>query len=546
MYERFRNVGWMSVKVVVLLLGLAFGAGAVLAQNPGPPPGSKASWHCTPNRSFELPIDIAPKDRAAIREVILYVKVPGGQWLKMDSAPPTQKNFKFWASKEGEYWFTVVTVDVQGRSNPADVAHEPPMLIVVVDCTPPAVEMTPIVLGTGQPGMRCVIKDANPDYDKLQVVFQTDAKTWQPLEPVLGQTGVFCLPPAAMSGGVFRYMVEDKAKNKNSQDITIQASAMPLQAKKQVTTGPEIIPVSTGHGQDQIPSPPKDGNTKPVNGIDIPSPPKDGNTKPVNGIDIPCLAKDGSTKPVNRVDSPGPCQHVQDLPGPISLENTSSLPPASKPAAVHGSQSRQVLKTPVAMIDYRLDKVGPSGVGKVEVWAKDENATAWQRLTVDASHKNPIEVHLPHDGLFGIRLVVGNGNGTGGNPPQPQDQPSFWIEVDSTPPCAQLQPFGPIANGTTTIDIHWTASDKNLGGEPINLYYSTKQFGPWQPIARNLPNNGQYHWTFPRDLGTQCYVRLEVTDEAGNITTSESACPLALDQGEPQAAIVGVRAAGQN
>jgi hypothetical protein len=518
MNERLRKVGSMSFGVLLLVMGLACGAGQVMAQSAGLPPGTVApAPHYTTNRSFELPIDIAAKDRSAIREVILYAKVPGGQWVKMDSAPPTQKNFKFWANKEGEYWFTVVTVDVQGRSNPADVVREQPMLIVVVDCTPPTVEMKPMVLGTGQPGMRCVIKDANADYDKLQVAFQTDAKTWMPLEPVLGQTGVYCLPQGAMSGGVFRYTVEDKAKNKNSQDVTIQASAMPAPAVKSLPSSAEILPVSTTYGQEHIAGPPNDGKTKSANHVETQVPDQ------------------------HQHDTPQP---VHDAPGPISLEPTSSLPPAVKVAPAQGSQQRQVLKTPVAMIDYRLEKVGPSGVGKVEVWAKDETAAAWQRLTVDASHRNPIEVRLPHDGLFGIRLVVSNGNGTGGNPPQPEDQPSFWIEVDSTPPCAQLQPFGPVSNGNT-VDIRWTATDKNLGAEPINLYYSTKQFGPWQPIARNLANNGQYCWHFPREL-TSCFIRLEVTDQAGNTTNSESSSPLSLDQAGPQAAILGVRGAGQN
>ena len=37
----------------------------------------------------------------------------------------------------------------------------------------------------------------------------------------------------------------------------------------------------------------------------------------------------------------------------------------------------------------------------------------------------------------------------------------------------------PVMNGST-IDLRWMVSDKNLGTEPVSIYYATRKEGPWQ------------------------------------------------------------------
>jgi hypothetical protein len=521
---------------------------AVSFASPGSPNSPSSPTRAYTNKtSFQLPIDIAPKDRPAVREVVLWVKEPDGVWMKKDSAPPSQRSFNYHVTKEGEYWFTVVTVDMKGQANPVDVSREPPMLIVSVDLTPPVVEIMPAALANGQPGIRCLIKDANPNYQKLQVSYQMDGKTWMPLEPVMGQTGHFRLPPGVTANGVFRYTAEDEAKNKNSQDIVLQAPGTPPSAIPSSPPANPISPPPSGPSEaGSLPLPKGPSmytvpDLHPIQPIAKQSP-MNHDVLPVStqvsDHYTPGQSGDDHSKPGNIV--PGNSSHqVQEPPAPINLNNSTSLPPAQKPMMMHGSQPRQVLNSPVARIEYRLDKVGRSGVSKVEVWAKSENAATWQRLAVDTSHKSPIEVHMPHEGLFGIRLVVVNGNGYGGNPPGPHDQPTFWIEVDSTPPFAELHPVAPLTNGDS-LEIRWTVTDKNLSAKPINLYYASQRNGPWQTIEQGVANTGQYCWHFPHEIGPEIFLRLEVTDEAGNTANSVLNSPVQLDLSEPQADIVGV------
>ena len=214
---------------------------------------------------------------------------------------------------------------------------------------------------------------------------------------------------------------------------------------------------------------------------------------------------------------------------------------SSSPAHQHAVQ-RQLINTTRASLEYRIDQIGPSGVGKVEVWMTNDQGANWKFLTEDANRRSPTEFNLPGDGLYGVRVVVTNGNGFGGHAPVASEQPQLWIEVDTTAPVVQLKELEPNAS-TGTIDIRWTATDKNLGPEPINLSFATHRAeGPWQPLAKNLKNDGLYRWPIPRDMGAQFFIRIEATDLAGNATRTESPTAVVLDMTEPRASVIGVTA----
>src|ERR1700677_1332479 len=93
----------------------------------------------TKQQVFHLPINIEDKTRSTIREVVLCVKVPGGEWQKCQSAPPSQRSFEYRAPADGEYWFTLITIDAKGASTPCDMMHLVPedVIHVVVDTEPP-------------------------------------------------------------------------------------------------------------------------------------------------------------------------------------------------------------------------------------------------------------------------------------------------------------------------------------------------------------------------------------------------------------------------
>jgi len=192
-------------------------------------------------------------------------------------------------------------------------------------------------------------------------------------------------------------------------------------------------------------------------------------------------------------------------------------------------------------LDYRVERVGPSGIGKVDIWITHDQGNSWRRLAEESPRKSPFPVALPGEGLFGLRLVASNGNGFGGNPPRPGDDAHFWVEVDTTSPLVQLGNIDPNSEGGNLV-ICWNAQDRNLNGNPITLWCRGDGDSTWQLIARNLKNTGQHRWQFPRDKGDRFYLRVEACDEAGNKCHAETPTPIVLDMIEPQLILIGVAA----
>jgi hypothetical protein len=209
----------------------------------------------------------------------------------------------------------------------------------------------------------------------------------------------------------------------------------------------------------------------------------------------------------------------------------SGMPSSDKPA------DRKLLNTTTAQLEYRIDTVGPSGISKVDIYITRDRGQSWEKLAEDTNKRSPVSINLPGEGLYGVRLAITNGNGFGGRAPKSGDRPQYVVEVDATSPRVEFHPYE-IVNGA--IDIRWSASDANLGPEPVNIFYRSRIDQSWQPLAHNVKNDGVYRWAFPPEIGGQVFVKLEVADLAGNVTKVETPTPIMLDQTEPEATLVDV------
>ena len=416
------------------LLGVLGPSGAIgYAQAPAAgPAANQASNKIFTNKTvFHLPIKIDDRMRGDLREVYLYVKDGTGPWARKETVLPSQTHFTFRVPHDGEYWFSVVTMDKHGHMTPADVTKETPGLMVVVDTRPP--------------------------------------------EATAGLAAAAHMSPAPDAAA----------------PITPPAApvATPVPASL-----PAVPPAPTA-AMAVAPSLPS-----------VPLPP---------AVNTTSYTSPSSTTPlINEVRY-------------------------STPVAGGSRGNRQILNTTRASVDYRIDQVGPSGVGKVDVWLTSDEGRTWQRYGEDADRRSPAEINLPGEGQFGIRLVVTNGNGFGGKAPQAGDAPFSIVEVDLTKPFVQLREIDAVgANGA--IDIRWSASDKNLGSEPISLFYAANREGPWLPLATNLKNEGMYHWAVPHSGMSQFLVRLECIDLAGNMARCETQRPVVLDTTEPTVQVLSV------
>ncbi len=225
---------------------------------------------------------------------------------------------------------------------------------------------------------------------------------------------------------------------------------------------------------------------------------------------------------------------------PLTLIS-ATIPPVPEPSPRSPeSLRRQLLGSTHVTLEYQIEQQGPSGVSKVEVWLTRDEAQTWQRLCEDSDRRSPVDFDLPGEGLFGISLVLTNGTGIGGTPPSKGETPDYWLEIDQTKPVARLLPVRPgTGEEAGTLLITWIASDENLGPDAIDLFYATRRDGSWLPLAKGIKNEGIFRWPVPRDAGQEFYVRLDVTDRAGNTTRCESPQPLVLDLARPKARVLG-------
>jgi hypothetical protein len=194
------------------------------------------------------------------------------------------------------------------------------------------------------------------------------------------------------------------------------------------------------------------------------------------------------------------------------------------------------------MLNYRLEHVGASGVGKVEIWITSDQRQSWQKLGEDVERKSPVIVELPGEGLYGITIVVSNGRGFGGTPPNPGDDPDTWVEVDMTRPNVEIKDIRPGGvDDPGTVHVIWNAHDRNLSPDAVDLYYAASREGPWLPIAKGLRNDGHYRWVPPISVGSQVHIRLVARDLAGNATVVETAQSFAVDDmSRPRGRLIGI------
>ncbi len=534
--------------------------------------------------TIKLPIIIEEKHRSQLQSVQLYVKEgPTLPWKLQEKVAPTQNSFTYKAPGDGEYWFNIVSVDNQGRSTPADLNKEPPGLIVVLDTKPPKVDIQPLESGAEGQYVRCDLHDEHLDTFKTSFFYQTGDQVWRQLECQAGKPDTFCVPAQAAWTGNVRVVACDLAGNSTTREMNVSAA---IAAAKKAAPAPvptatapaslpstdlAAVPLPTMPGKDQQ-NPARTTSTSDVEIPEIGGPSGVASAPPTP---MPTRARVPDSADVALPPTPTVAQGTVLMEPPVpppsrpKAAKTSNVPapmpelidPAlaakapslgtnhevNKVSLVRESapSQRQFVNNTRLFLDYRIDSLGASGLGKVEVWCTRDLGQSWQKLCEDASRKSPAEVNLPGEGIYGLTLVVSNGRGFGAVPPNPGDSPDYWVEVDSTKPFAELVQ---IRNGTgedsAALHIVWRARDKNLSSDGVELQYAATREGPWQTIAKGLKGEGIYRWIPPVEVGPHAYIRVMVRDLAGNMANVDTPQPVPLDDlSRPRGRVLGISTA---
>ncbi|HEV8060399.1 MAG TPA: hypothetical protein VGP68_11025 [Gemmataceae bacterium] len=185
------------------------GSGRVWAQGP-----ANDRPHYVPKSIFRIPFNVDPNNPRLL-EVQLFVSEDHGQsWQKAGSAAPEQGGFHFRAEHDGLYWFTVRTVDINGKANPATVQGAPPQIRVEVDTQLPLVSLRQAPSRDGQIGVEWEIREENLDINSFLLEYRTaGSQDWIPLTVEAGRTGQRYWNPGVSGNVEARLRVRDLAKN---------------------------------------------------------------------------------------------------------------------------------------------------------------------------------------------------------------------------------------------------------------------------------------------------------------------------------------------
>ena len=526
---------------------------------------------------FSIPFQVSPPDEPGQKpiEVHLYVSADrGGQWKLHSRQHPSVGNFRFRAPQDGEYWFAVRTLDRRGRVQSAPAGRQPE-LVVRVDTVPPRLELDAQLGTAGEVNVRWTLQDPDLDSASFQLEYQPAAGgQWNaiavdgPAAPqdlvVTGRVSFW--PRTSLRVIHLRARVLDRAGNvavANQRLDLPRVAAQPAgqTAAKNVSAGggwqpsttprrPAHSPVSVPWAPDHIvagsPPPTSSGlaavqNSSTNVGQRISAQPvaRTRNGLPRGGEGVgpqhQTLAAPYTSRPAY-----GVVRSPDSARGDIDQDRPSRSP--SPPAA-----RSQITNLRSFEFDYVVDAVGPSGVSQVQLWATRDGGQTWSKWAVDDDLQSPVQVQVDQEGLIGFTVVVENGAGLIGQPPQDGDEADIWVTVDHTPPAVRLTSarYGTGANAGR-LEIYWDAADRHLLENPVRLLYSSQSDGPWTTIADQLPNDGRFDWSVGSEIPVQLYLKIEVRDQASNVGDHQLVEPIDTGGLSPRGHIRSIRPASND
>ncbi len=544
-------------------------------------------------RDIEFPANIESQ-RDQIQHLLLFVSSDKGEnWNQIaKKSPQDDSKFGFSAPFDGEYWFRIACVNLQGQQDPANIFTAKSTSIVRIDTTRPILKAQ-AVKGAGDVAVTWSILEDHPKWDTFALEYQSKdspGAVWQRIPAKAGLTGTTNFVPNTQGPIVIKITLADQAGNVAASSTDLGGNGGIQTALAQgpgVPTMPLAIP----------PTMPAFGETQP---IQLPPAPPVQPTPP---------AYQPTAQPTPPAYQPpvAPPQYAQTLPGvpdQVPLANTvqrklqpeltqtvysqtpwgSTLaktePPvrtiastAQTPAPVLVQQSYQApappaapqkklppiqfVNTPKVILEYEVSQIGASGIGVVDFYVSVDDGKTWVRLLEDESVVGKTTIG---DNKRLIPLTAGDGDywfimnikskaqlrqeaesGIKPREPQPGDLPEMRVRLDTKPPVSELYAPVPDPSRSNTLLLRWKAEDDNLSESPITLEWSESREGPWQQLGINLPNSGRHAWPVPDQLPVQIFMRLRVRDLGDNESTAVTAEPLIIDLKEAKGRLKSIQ-----
>ncbi len=496
-------------------------------------PKAQVLW--SQNRKFRIPVTVPPDTRNLVKELFLWVSDDSGYtWKKSTSARPDSPEFSFRAPRDGEYWFAVQTLDVNGKYYPNGDMPAEPTLKVIVDSVAPTIVLEAQGRRGSTVGVRWDVQDEHLMLNTMTIEYQSEgARDWRNVP--LSRADIAYIGAKTWDAGTadpvhVRMTIADRAGNKRSVEELVPdgiAAEPGPPGPNTRSSAPPVTPISAR----PAPSPSAGSDADPFGPVETPPgpPPRGaGRSAPADDFDLP---------------SPG----ARPAPDTDPDFDTPSAPQAAPSARQQATSGPTLLVgSPRFPLKYQVEDAGPDGPNLVELWITRDGGRSWSRLPEDADRTSPYNVDLGGEGTFGLWLVVQSASGLGDPPPAPNDRPQSWVEVDSAPPSVTMDRprVGTGANAGKVI-LSWRASDAHLATRPVTLFYREERAdAQWTPLPGVEPQeaSGRLVWIVPPTLSPKFHVKAEAVDTLGNRGSADSldSGPILVDRARPRGRILGL------
>ncbi len=494
-------------------LGLALALGSLA--HPAPPSGPKVLTVHHNRRSFGIPFNIPAADVPRYKQVQLWASGDGGaSWGKADTKTLDDRNFKFTAPYDGEYFFAVRTIDTKNRLFPADEANIEPNMKVIVDTKPPSITLDARDRRGSIASVGWEVVDEHLDPGSLRLEYQTEgARDWAkvPIRRV-ARIGDVDWDAGTAEPLRVRGSIADKAGNVKTVTIALPNGA-PSDRGSGLADGlesndPPPIGTFASSGSDRSPPIPRSG---------LPAMP------PIDGPGAPQQGTTGSFDPFSANEPPR-----RGSPSPAAAAPEPANPPI-------------LVRNPTFGLQYAVDDAGPNGPAAVELYVTTDGGQTWFKRGEDPDKASPFPVDLGGEGTFGLKLVAKSAANQGDRPPVNGEPPNTIVEVDGSGPVVKLDPPKMIGG---KLMITWQANDPHPAPRPAMI--SIRADSPdakWQLITpAPIENNGQFAWVVPSGCPPKIHVRIDVRDSLGNVGTAETpeAGAVLVDRSKPKGRILGL------
>jgi hypothetical protein len=527
----------------------------------------------TKHRTFSIPFRLpATQDAdAAPQRVIMSVsKDLGGSWEAAGEVAPSVGTFTYQAGADGEYWFRLRAIDRKGRAR----GGEGPDMRVLLDAAGPRLAARVWKGADGEILCRYAAIDDSIRMDSLTLEYRTaEAQGWKTVaaEGVLSRES-----PAHLVGEeiwwagekvealTVRISVADSAGNQTVRQFTMEATDPNVD---QTALAQELGAPSLPTQEAPVESTASRSVTQAYSATDggRPSGGWTAETAAAWSAEQPRAASAGGqtdhgSEPrsvlVRRTESPsalasdaaaagdptGGRSLLASTSGGHTLPPTAQSPGGPQPLEYRG-RPLQLSRSRRFAWDYELPAERPNATRlRVELWSTRDGGLSWQKTAVDDDAQSPINVVLPAAGLYGFRLEIMPDLTDGNSGPRPGDAAESWIGIDEDPPHVEFLGATRLSEVENSgIVIRYTSRDQLPAPKTARILFSPNAEGPWATIATEVDNQGDYHWQPARVTPARVYLRIEVTDAAGNVGAVTSPEPVTVSTTRVIGRLGGVR-----